>query len=114
MYKYVLKKCELDLAQPHMIEQTFIDFKMDGEKINTKDIPAISKLLSRDLNGGDLNKIFHHRSVIGKLNNLEQGTRSDISFLHYTPMCQICKDPRENSIYITYFDNSIKKTSVLS
>jgi hypothetical protein len=56
---------------------------MDKERCKPRRTPpaASSKLLTRDLNGPDFDSSFHYRSVIGQLNYLEKGTRSNISYI---------------------------------
>ena len=46
-----------------------------------KETPAASsRILTRNDDGVDHDKLFHYRSVIGQLNSLEKATRPDISF----------------------------------
>ena len=46
-----------------------------------KETPAASsRILTRNDDGVDHDKLFHYQSVIGKLNYLEKATRPDISF----------------------------------
>jgi len=69
------------LKQPHLIDQILEDLKMD-EKTKSKPTPASSsKLLSRHSKSEDFDNSFNYRSVIGKLNYLEKGTRSDIAYI---------------------------------
>ena len=91
-----MKKGEIHLTQPHLIEQVLKDLRMDGDKVNTKSIPAMtSRILTRDPDGEDFDKSFHYRSVIGKLNYLERGTRSDISYI--THQCaRFVEHPKES------------------
>ena len=91
-----MKKGEIHLTQPHLIEQILKDLMMNREKINTKSIPAItSRILTRDPDGEDFGKSFHYRSVIGKLKYLERGTRSDISYI--THQCaRFVEHPKES------------------
>ena len=91
-----IKKGEIHLAQPHLIDQILKDLRLDGEKVKTKEIPAMtSKILTRDQNGEDFDKSFHYRSIIGKLNYLERGTRSDISYI--THQCaRFVENPKES------------------
>ena len=56
--------------------------QLDDKDIKTKDIPCIaSKVLSQGENFLKFDNSFHYRSVIGKLNYLEKGTRADISYI---------------------------------
>ena len=70
----------IHLTQPHLIDQILKDLRLDGDNVTTKTTPASSTtLLSRHSESDDFDNSFHYRSVIGKLNYLERGTRSDIS-----------------------------------
>jgi hypothetical protein len=72
----------IHLSQPHLIDQILKDLKMQNDNVKLKDIPAMSsKILSRDKDGLPFDNSFHYRSIIGKLNYLEKGTRSDISYI---------------------------------
>ena len=69
------------LTQPHLVDQILDDLKM-GKDVNPKSIPAASsKLLSRHTKSNDFDNSFNYRSVIGKLNYLEKGTRADIAYI---------------------------------
>ena len=85
--------------------------RMDGDKVNTKDIPAMtSKILNRDPNGDNFDKSFHYRSVIGKFNYLKRGTRSDISYI--THQCaRFVENPKEShAIAIRWLGRYLKST----
>ncbi|GFH52929.1 hypothetical protein CTEN210_09405 [Chaetoceros tenuissimus] len=72
----------IHLSQPQLISQILKDLKMDEDRTNEKDTPASSsKLLSRHSDSEDFDKSFHYRSIIGKLNYLEKGSRSDIAYI---------------------------------
>ena len=68
---------------------------MDNDNVKSKDTPALSsKILGRAKDQKDFDKSFHYRSVIGKLNYLEKGTRSDISYI--THQCaRFTEEPKE-------------------
>ena len=52
------------------------------DKVKPKTTPSCSsRILKRDLKGDPFDGSFNYRSVIGKLNYLEKGTRSDISYI---------------------------------
>lgn len=71
----------IEFRQPHLINQILEDLRMTNNDIKTKDTPmASSKLLSRHPNSEDFDNSFHYRSVIGKLNYLEKGSRMDIAY----------------------------------
>jgi hypothetical protein len=70
------------LTQPHLIDQILKDLRLDGDNVTPKTTPASSTtLLSRHTESDDFDNSFNYRSVIGKLNYLERGTRSDISYI---------------------------------
>ena len=72
----------IELTQPHLIDQILHDLKMDDERLKPKDTPCKSStILTRGDSDEDFDRSFHYRSVIGKLNYLEKGTRSDISYI---------------------------------
>ena len=50
-------------------------------RTKSKKLPALSsKILHRHQDSEDFDNSFHYRSIIGKLNYLEKGTRPDISY----------------------------------
>jgi hypothetical protein len=70
----------IHLTQPHLIDQILEDLKMP-EVTKTKNIPAASsKLLRRHSNSRKFDGSFNYRSVVGKLNYLEKGSRPDIAY----------------------------------
>ena len=67
------------LSQPHLIDQ--IIKEVGVERFKARPIPApSSKILGRDLDGPDFAYNFNYRSIVGKLNFLEKGTRPDIAY----------------------------------
>ena len=91
-----LKEGGIEFTQPHLIDQILNDLKMDKEEVKTKSIPC---MVSNILNGGNneepFDNSFHYRSIIGKLNYLEKGTRSDISYI--THQCaRFTSNPKSN------------------
>ena len=69
------------MSQPQLIDQIIEDvFKFKRSK-NLPDIPALStSILQRDEKVPPFKGNFHYRSIIGKLNYLEKGTRPDIGY----------------------------------
>ena len=68
------------MSQPQLIDQLIVDVKFKNTK-NLPDTPALSTyILQRDENAAPFNNHFHYRSVVGKLNYLEKGTRPDIGY----------------------------------
>lgn len=72
----------IHLTQPHLIDTILKDLNLLGEKVKPKDTPAASsRILGSHSNSEDFDKNFNYRSVIGKLNYLERGSRSDIAYI---------------------------------
>ena len=58
------------------------DLNLLGENVKTKNIPAAcSKILGSHKDSEDFDESFNYRSVIGKLNYLERGSRSNIAYI---------------------------------
>jgi hypothetical protein len=71
----------IHLTQPHLIDQIINDLKLPTNT-NPKAIPApSSKLLSRHTESKPFDGSFNYRSIIGKLNYLEKGSRPDIAYI---------------------------------
>ena len=76
------KDGSIHLTQPHLIDNILGDLNLLGKGVKTKTTPASpSKILMRHTDSEDFDNSFHYRSVIGKLNYLERGSRSDISYI---------------------------------
>ena len=86
----------IHLTQPHLIDQIISDLGLTQDNVKVKETPAkSSQLLTRDVKGKDFDKSFHYRSVLGKLNYLEKGTRSDIAYI--THQCaRFTEAPKES------------------
>ncbi|MFN7263289.1 MAG: reverse transcriptase domain-containing protein, partial [Cyanobacteriota bacterium] len=68
------------LSQPHLIDQVIQQLKFK-DNTKTKETPMRSSvILSRHPESTPFDNSFHYRSVIGKLNYLEKGSRPDISY----------------------------------
>ena len=85
----------VELTQPHLIDQILEDLKMKEDVLKEKETPAkTSQILHRGEGTKPFDNSFHYRSVIGKLNYLEKGTRSDISYI--THQCaRFTESPKE-------------------
>ena len=70
----------LKLSQPQLIASIVKDLHLQ-DNTNGRSTPSTQQLLHKDPEGAPMNKEFHYRSVIGKLNFLEKSTRPDISFI---------------------------------
>eukprot|EP00546_Thalassionema_frauenfeldii_P000512 CAMPEP_0178932584 /NCGR_PEP_ID=MMETSP0786-20121207/22717_1 /TAXON_ID=186022 /ORGANISM="Thalassionema frauenfeldii, Strain CCMP 1798" /LENGTH=505 /DNA_ID=CAMNT_0020609929 /DNA_START=184 /DNA_END=1701 /DNA_ORIENTATION=- len=79
----------IHLTQPHLIDQIIKDLGLDDEKnkghvVKTKETPASSsKLLTKHTDSPEFDNQFTYRSVLGKCNYLEKGSRSDIAYIVY-------------------------------
>ena len=74
------KNGKIMLSQPQLIQQIIDDVGISSNH-RTKPTPAASsKLLHRDLLGKSFKGEFDYRSVVGKLNFLEKGSRPDIAY----------------------------------
>ena len=72
----------IHMTQPHLIKQIIEDLKLSAGNVKTKTTPASSsKLLTKHESSASFDGHFDYRSVIGKLNYLEKGTRSDIAYI---------------------------------
>ena len=72
----------IHLTQPHLIDSILRDLNLDDDKVKTKTIPACSsRILKKHQDSEPFDKSFNYRSVIGKLNYLERGSRSDIAYI---------------------------------
>jgi Reverse transcriptase (RNA-dependent DNA polymerase). len=70
------------LSQPHLIEQILEDLRLTDDNVKVKDTPAkLSEILNAGLNLNNFDNSFNYSSIIGKLNYLERGTRSDITYI---------------------------------
>jgi hypothetical protein len=72
----------IHLTQPHLIDQILTDLRLDQDQVKVKTMPASSsRLLSRHSDSEPFDNSFNYRSVIGKLNYLERGSRIDIAYI---------------------------------
>ena len=86
---------EIIFTQPHLIDDILHDLGLQHAKEGKETPAASSRILTRNDYGADLDKSFHYRSVIGKLNYLEKATRPDISFA--THQCaRYMSDPKKS------------------
>lgn len=76
------KHGKVTLSQPHLIDSILKDLRLDGDNVKSNKIPAASsKILTKFPNSQPFDGSFHYRRVIGKLNYLEKGSRSDIAYI---------------------------------
>jgi len=71
----------IEFSQPHLIDKILKATWMDREGIKPKATPAASSyILQRHYDSPPFEKDFDMRSVVGMLNYLEKGSRSDIAY----------------------------------
>ena len=71
---------KITFTQTHHIDVILNDLGLKQAKDDKETPAASSRILTRNNDGVDHDKLFHYRSVVGNLNYLEKETRSDISF----------------------------------
>jgi Reverse transcriptase (RNA-dependent DNA polymerase) len=72
----------IHLSQPQLIAAILKDLRLDGEQTKIKTTPSLSsKILQKHEDSQEFDGSFDYRSVVGKLNYLEKGTRADISYI---------------------------------
>jgi len=70
----------IHMHQPHLIQQILDDMHY-GPSVKPKDIPmASSHILRRHQTSQPHDNSFNYRSIVGKLNYLEKGSRPDIAY----------------------------------
>jgi Reverse transcriptase (RNA-dependent DNA polymerase) len=101
----------IHLTQPHLIDQVLEDLRLAGEETSTKSTPAASsKLLSNHDTSEDFDNHFHYRSVIGKLNYLERGTRPDIAYIVHQCARFAAKPKKEHALALKWLGRYLKGT----
>ena len=75
------KDGSIKFTQTLLINKILKELRLDGDSIKTQKTPAASsKILLRHSASKDFDGNFNYRSVIGMLNYLDTGTRSDIAY----------------------------------
>ena len=83
------------MSQPHLIEQVIKYLGLNHDKVLSKPIPtASSKILFAHNESQQFDNYFHYRSVIGKLNYLENSCIPDISYIVHQ-CARFSKKPRK-------------------
>ena len=71
----------IHMSQPLLVKQIMDDLKVDAMKLSPKPTPMVlSRILKRHHQSKPHDRSFHYRSIIGKLNYLEKGSRPDLSY----------------------------------
>ena len=101
----------IHLTQPHLIDQILKDLRLDNDRVTTKTTPASSSvLLSRHSMSHPHDDSFKYRSVIGKLNYLERGTSSSISFITHQCARFTTAQKVEHSKALQWLGQYLKRT----
>ena len=83
---------KIHLSQPHLIQEIIDEVGVPNFK--PRATPALSsRILQRDLSGTEFDMNFNYRSIIGKLNFMEKGTRPDIAYAVHQ-LARFSADPR--------------------
>lgn len=101
----------IHLTQPHLIDSVLEDLHLTKDNVTVKQTPAApNRILKRHQNSDDFDNSFNYRSVIGKLNYLERGSRSDIAYIvHQCARFTSCPK-REHGEAIKYLGRYLKAT----
>ena len=83
------------LSQPHLIEQIIQDVKLPIAQRNRTTPATVTRILQRDEDGESFDNRFNYRSVIGKLNYLEKGTRPAIAYAVHQ-VARFSLDPKQS------------------
>jgi hypothetical protein len=72
----------IHFSQPHLVDKVLREMKMTKDDVKTRDTPsASSRILHRHTKSKLFDNSFNYRSVVGMLNYLDKGSRSDISYI---------------------------------
>jgi hypothetical protein len=85
----------ITFSQPQLIQKVLKALRMEIGKVKSKSIPAASsRILKRHSASPPFDQSFHYRSVIGMMNYLDAGSRSDIAYA--THQCaRFSSDPKK-------------------
>jgi len=101
----------IHLTQPHLIDQVLEELRLTGNNVSTKDTPARSSvILRKHEESPPFDGHFNYRSVIGKLNYLERGSRPDIAYIVHQ-CARFTADPRvEHGAALKWLGRYLKGT----
>jgi hypothetical protein len=101
----------IHLTQPHLIDSILEDLRLEGDKVHVKATPAKSSdILRRHADSEAFDGSFDYRSVIGKLNYLERGTRADISYITHQCARYAVSPKKEHGEAIKWLGRYLKGT----
>jgi hypothetical protein len=101
----------IHLTQPHLIDQILNDLRLDQENVAIKTTPARSSSILRTYpESKPFDGHFNYRSVIGKLNYLERGSRPDIAYIVHQ-CARFASDPKvEHGAALKWLGRYLKGT----
>ena len=71
----------IEFTQPHLVDKVLEAMGLTDTRLLTKDTPAASsRILHRHSSSKPFDNSFNYRSVVGMLNYLDKGSRSDIAY----------------------------------
>ena len=83
----------INLSQPHLIDQTLTDVRL-SLKAKRRYLPIVSsRILQRCKHAPSFTGHFNYRSIFGKLNFLEKGSRPDIAYAVHQ-LSRFFEDPK--------------------
>ena len=89
-----LKNGSTKVSQPHLIQQILDNMRLNKENVKEANTPALSSvILKRNQDSKDFDGHFKYRSVVGKLNYLEQGSQSNILYAMHQ-FARFVKEPK--------------------
>ena len=87
---------EIHMTQPHLIESILQDLRLKKGESKCKDTPMKSStILGKSKDSPEFDRSFNYRSVIGKMNYLEKGSRSELAYAIHQ-CARYSTDPRKD------------------
>ena len=85
----------IHLTQPHQIDSILQDLRLKKGERKCKDTPMKSStILNKSKDSPEFDRSFNYRRVIGKMNYLEKGSRSELAYAIHQ-CAQYSTDPRK-------------------
>ncbi|NER25784.1 MAG: hypothetical protein F6J96_34845, partial [Symploca sp. SIO1C2] len=98
-------------TQPHLVDKILAATGLFHENAKTKETPAASsRILHRHSNSEAFDESFNFRSVIGMLNYLEKGSRSDIAYATHQCARFVDSPKREHGSAVRWLARYLKGT----